>query len=103
VRIACDIAGAATERRFAGVAAPSAVAYSPDGQKLLVASATGRAVTTIQVENGDRSSLACACAPAALIPMGSVFRLNELGTEPLWLLDTASERGLLFVPAPAVN
>jgi len=98
-----DIAGAATVRTFPGIEMPSGVAFSPDGQKLFVASATGRAVTTIQVATGDRSALACDCAPSALIPMGSVFRLNELGSEPLWLLDTASERGLVFVPAPAVN
>jgi len=98
-----DIAGAATERSFDGIETPSAAAFSPDGQKLFVASATGRAVTTIQVATGDRSALACDCAPSALTPMGSVFRLNELGSEPLWLLDTASERGLVFVPAPAVN
>ena len=96
-----DIAGAATERSFAGIAAPSALAFSPDSQKLFVASATGRTVTTIQVATGDRSALACDCAPAALIPMGSVFRLTELGSGPLWLLDTASARGLFFVPAPA--
>ena len=98
-----DIAGAATERSFDGIAAPSALAFSPDSQKLFVASATGRTVTTIQVATGNRSALACDCAPSVLIPMGSVFRLNELGSEPLWLLDTASERGLFFVPAPVVN
>jgi hypothetical protein len=99
-----DIAGGATERSFDGIETPSALAFSPDGQKLFVASATGRAVTTIQVATGDRSALACDCAPSALIPMGSVFRLNELGSDPLWLLDTASsERRLVFVPAPAVN
>jgi hypothetical protein len=98
-----DIAGAATERSFDGVEASSAVAFSPDGQKLFVASATGRAVTTIQVATGDRSALACDCAPALLVPMGPVFRLTELGSEPLWLLDTASERGLVFVPAPAAQ
>lgn len=96
-----DIAGAATERSFPGIEMPSALAFSPDSQKLFVASATGRAVTTIQVATGDRSALACDCAPAALIPMGSLFRLTELSSEPLWLLDTASERGLVFVPAPA--
>ena len=98
-----DIAGAATERSFDGIAAPSALAFSPDSQKVFVASVTGRAVTTIQVATGGRSSVACDCAPAALIPMGSVFRLNELDGGPLWLLDTASERGLVFVPAPALN
>ena len=94
-----DIAGAATERSFAGVAAPSAVAFSPDSQKLFVASATGKAVTTILVATGDSSALACDCAPVALVAMGSVFRLTELGSGPLWLLDTASGRGLIFVPA----
>jgi hypothetical protein len=98
-----EIAGAATERSFPGIAAPSALAFSPGGQQLFVASATGRAVTTIQVATGDRSVLACDCAPSVLIPMGSLFRLNELGAEPLWLLDTASGRGLVFVPAPAAN
>jgi hypothetical protein len=97
-----DIAGAATERRFAGIATPSALAFSADSQKLFVASATGRAVTTIQAATGDRAALACDCAPAALIPMGSVIRLTELGNEPLWLLDTASDR-VVFVPAPVAN
>jgi hypothetical protein len=98
-----DIAGAATERSFAGIAAPSAMAFSSDSQKLVVASATGKAVTTIQVASGDSSALACNCTPSALIPMGAVFRLNELGSGPLWLLDTASDRGLVFVPAPSTN
>jgi hypothetical protein len=96
-----DIAGAATERSFAGIAAPSALAFSPDSQKLLVASATGHAVTAVLVATGDASSLTCDCAPSALVPMGAVFRLNELGSGPLWLLDPSSDRGLVFVPAPA--
>jgi hypothetical protein len=98
-----DIAGAATERSFAGVAAPSALAFSPNGQKLIVASATGRAVTTIQAATGERTALPCDCALSTLTPMGPLFRLNELGAEPLWLLDTASDTGLVFVPAPAGN
>jgi hypothetical protein len=97
-----DIAGAATERTLDGVTTPSAMAFSPDTQKLFVASTTGRAVTAIQVASGDRSALACDCTPANLIPMGSVFRLTELGSEPLWLLDTASDR-VVFVPAPSAN
>ncbi len=98
-----DIAGAATERSFDAIADPIALAFSPGVQTVLVASAIGRAVTTIQVATGDRSALACDCSPSALIRMGSVFRLNELGSEPLWLLDTASDRGLVFVPAPTAN
>jgi hypothetical protein len=98
-----DIAGAATERSFAGIESPSALGFSPDGQKLFVASATGQSVTTIQVATGDRSALSCDCTPSRLVAMGSLFRLNELGSEPLWLLDTASDRGLVFVPAPTGN
>ena len=97
-----DIAGAATERTLDGVTTPSALAFSPDTQKLFVASTTGRAVTAIQVASGDRSALACDCTPSNLIPMGSVFRLTELGSEPLWLLDSASDR-VVFVPAPVAN
>ena len=98
-----DIAGAATERSFAGIVAPSALAFSQDGQKLFVASSAHQSVATVQVATGDRSALPCECDVRALIPMGSLFRLNELGTEPLWLLDTASDRALVFVPAPAAN
>jgi hypothetical protein len=98
-----DVTGSATERSFSTVAGASALAYSPDARRLFVASASGRSVTTLDVATGDRASTACDCAPAALIPMGPVFRLNELGSEPLWLLDTASDRGLLFVPPPAAN
>ena len=98
-----DAAGASTLRSFPGVTSPSAVAFSPDARKLYVASARGRSVLNVDVATGGGTSLACDCAPAALIPMGSVLRLNELSSEPLWLLDTASDRGLIFVPARATN
>ena len=98
-----DIAGAATVRTFPGIEMPSGVAFSPDGQKLFVASMGLPSVTIIQVATGDRTELSCECSPSTLSPMGSLFRLNELGTEPLWLLDTASDRGLVFVPAPTGN
>ena len=95
-----DIAGSATRRTVDSADSPSDLAYSPDARSLLIASASTRSVTTVNLETGDRSSLACDCAPAKLTPMGSVFRLNELGKGPLWLLDT-SGRGLIFVPPPA--
>jgi hypothetical protein len=96
-----DIAGAATVRTFPGIEMPGGLAFSPDGQKLYVASMGLQSVTAIQVATGDRTELPCACSPSTLTPMGSLFRLTELGTGPLWLLDTASGRGLIFVPAPA--
>jgi len=98
-----DIAGAATVRTFPGIEMSSGVAFSPDGQKLFVASMGLPSVTIIQVATGDRTELPCECSPSTLSPMGSLFRLNELGTEPLWLVDSASDRALVFVPAPAGN
>jgi hypothetical protein len=98
-----DIAGAATVRTFPGIEMSSGVAFSPDGQKLFVASMGLPSVTIIQVATGDRTELPCECTPSTLSPMGSLFRLNELGTEPLWLVDSASDRALVFVPAPAGN
>ena len=98
-----DIAGAATVRTFPGIEMPSGVAFSPDGQKLFIAGMGRPAVTILQVATGDRTELPCDCSPSTLAPMGSLFRLNELGTEPLWLLDTASDHALVFVPAPTAN
>ncbi len=98
-----DAAGASTIRSYPVPGSPSAVAFSPDARKLYIASARGRSVLNVDVATGGTTALPCDCAPAALIPMGSMLRLNELSSEPLWLLDTASDRGLLFVPARATN
>jgi hypothetical protein len=99
VTLFTDIAGAATVRTFPGIEMPSGVAFSSDGQKLFVASMGRPSVTIIQVATGERTELPCECTAITLTPMGSLFRLNELGTEPLWLLDPASDRALVFVPA----
>ena len=98
-----DLAGAATVRSFPGIEMPSGLAFSPDGQKLFVTGMGLQSVTTIQVATGDRTELPCDCTPSTLAPMGSLFRLNELGTDPLWLLDTASDHALVFVPARTGN
>jgi len=101
IHIFNDLAGAATRLTIDSPASPTALAFTRDARSLLIASAAGRSVTTLNLATAERSSLACECAPAILTPMGSVFRLNELGKDPLWLLDTASARGLIFVPPPA--
>ena len=98
-----DVAGASTVRSYAGFTSPNAIAFSPDAQRLYVASIRGKSVVTVDVASGNHTSQACDCAPTSLIRMGSVMRLNELSSEPLWLLDTASDRGLMFVPARAAN
>jgi len=91
-----DAAGAATVRHLPGIGAAKGVAFSPDGRRLFVA---GASVVTVDVATGDRSEIACGCRPTGLARMGNAFRLNELGTEPLWLLDASADPKVVFVPA----
>jgi hypothetical protein len=95
-----DASGAATVRRLPGIGAAKGVAFSPDGLRLFVAAAS---VMAVDVATGDRSEIACGCRPAGLVRMGNAFRLNELGTEPLWLLDASADPKVVFVPARLGN
>jgi hypothetical protein len=104
LRLFQDVAGASVERVLSGpdsgMASPVGVAFSPDGQKLFVASAGARAVAAFDVASGGRNMVACDCTPTGLVPMGGLFRLNEIGSQPLWLLDAlTTEPRMIFVPA----
>jgi len=77
----------------------SALAYSADGSQLLLASSAGQSVTSFDLAAGSRNSLACACSPSTLTRIGDWFRLNEVGREPLWMLDAKAGSQLVFVPA----
>lgn len=100
----------------AGVGAPSkvvapadqtlqsaaALAFSNDGQRLLLASPSGQNVITFDLAGGTRGSVACTCKPTALQRVGDRFRLTEFGSDPLWLLDARSATpSVVFVPAAA--
>jgi len=97
-----DLTGANTAQVLAApdstITNSSAVAFSVDGNTLLAASYGGQSVTTFDLTAGTRNSIACSCSPKSLARMGSLFRLNELGSDPLWLLDTSVPR-IVFVPA----
>src|SRR5205807_4942518 len=75
-----DASGAATVRRLPGIGGGKGVAFAPDGRRLFVASTS---VMSVDVATGERSEIACGCRPSGLVRMGSAFRLNELGAEPL--------------------
>jgi len=95
-----DLAGAATPQIISAITAPTAIAFSPDGGRLYVASATAHAVTAFDIQAGAQKTIACDCSPASLLRMGSVYRLNELGRDPLWVLDAeAADPRIVFVPA----
>jgi hypothetical protein len=78
----------------------TAVAFSSDGHSLLVASPAGQTVTALDLADGTWTAIGCACAPTDLAPVGNLFRLNEFGGDPLWLLDTQQDPArIVFVPA----
>ena len=99
-----DAAGAAGMETLSqpdeGLAAAAGLAFSQDKQTLYVASATARSVASFSLSAHSRSTVDCACSPAALIPMGNLFRLNDIDGAPLWLLEGAAGKPrTVFVPA----
>jgi hypothetical protein len=78
----------------------AAVAASPDGRSVFIASRSGR-VTIHDLSNGTSASVTCACEPRTLAPLrgAAVFRLNDAGGGgPLWVLDaTGAEPRISFV------
>ena len=99
-----DLDGARSRQALAapdaGLASPAGMAFSADGGRLFVASAAARSVAVFDLAGGARSAVACDCTPEGLAPMGDLFRLNEPGSAPMWLLDAgAGGPRMVFVPA----
>ena len=87
----------------AGVTGATGVAFSADGKSLYLAGA-GQAVTVFDLAGGTQTPVTCNCTATGLTRMGNVFRLNELGSGPLWLLDpTGSAPRIVFVPASTAS
>ncbi len=82
------------------IAGPAGVAFSADASKVFAADSSTNAVWSFDLQASSRVSISCVCSPATLVRMGNVFRLNELATDPLWLLEPmAAEPRTVFVPA----
>jgi hypothetical protein len=97
-----DVTGAATRQDFPNASAIAAVGFSADGAK--VAMAGQRAVTVLDRTSGSTHETSCDCTIGTMTGMGTMFRLNEPGDGPVWLLDPAdTEPRLVFVPAIAVQ
>jgi len=95
-----DVGGAATAQVLAE-SDPSlnslGLAYSADATKLYLASSQG--IAAFDLPSGTRTAIPCDCSPAGITGMGNVFRLNEAGPSPLWLLDAnAATPRIVFVP-----
>jgi len=106
-----DLAGASVQTILAppddGLASPVGLAFSTDGRKLFLASASAKSLAAFDLQTGDRTAFTCNCAPTGLVSMGRLLRLNELGADPLWLFDYGADTPrIVFVPAlapPAAN
>ena len=100
-----DVGGAATQEAIAAngaVPATVAVAFSADSSKIYLASAVGQGVSAFDLNAGTHSLIPCNCTPVGISGMGNLFRLNEAGSAPLWLLDTtATGPRIVFVPVKA--
>lgn len=84
-----------------GIANPVAVESSYDKRFVVAANANSGTVVILDQTGGPPVSVPCFCAPTALARLtgNAVFRLNELSTGPLWLLDAdAPLPRILFVP-----
>jgi WD40 repeat protein len=80
----------------------SALAFSSDEKSIYVATSSTQTITRFDLTANTSSSLPCSCSPTSLARMGNVFRLTDLGTDPLWLLDQPeSNARVVFVPALA--
>lgn len=78
----------------------TALAFSADGQRVLLSSLTGQSVSAFNLADASRNTIACSCSPTALARMGSFYRLNDGRGEPLWLLDDQPGAGrIVFVPS----
>lgn len=96
-----DTGGASTLQPV-GDSAHGAVgaAFSADAGTVYIASSEG--VAAFDLAAGTRTLIHCNCTPESLTGMGNVYRLNEAGPAPLWLLDpNAATPRIVFVPVKA--
>ena len=86
-----------------GIANVVGAAASGDGAQVFIAMRSGQ-VAVRNLAAGTQTLLACSCEPAGMWRLRgkAVFRLNELGAGPVWLVDggTAEPR-ILFVAMSA--
>jgi len=103
VSMVSDASGAGTPQvvwQDASVASLAGLAFSTDGRLLFLASGADPAVTIFDLAPATHTGVSCNCAATRLERMGNAYRLNELGSGPLWLLDAAAnEPRIVFVPA----
>jgi hypothetical protein len=84
-----------------GVSSPAGAVLSADGKQLWVANGN-RTLLGVDITTRSSVSLTCGFDLTTILPTtdGAVFRLNDLDSGPLWMLDTTpgADPHLVFVP-----
>ena len=89
--------------RDSRISQPVAIQFSPDGERIYVATGQGT-VAEFGIRSGGATFVSCGCKPSGLFPLRSaaLIRLNEFSGGPLMLLDTSNAAPRTwFVPAVA--
>lgn len=80
--------------------AVKAISSSSDGKRALIADADSAVVIEVVLESGERRQADCPCTLSAVSRISQgIFRLNEISSSPLWLVEVL-DTGLrtIFVP-----
>jgi hypothetical protein len=86
-----------------GLANVVGAAASGDGTRVFIGMQSGQVVVR-DLAASTQTVLSCSCQPAGMWRLRgkAVFRLNELGAGPLWVVDgDAAAPRILFVAMPA--
>ncbi len=105
VALVHGVSGSATVQGLSatGVNQPSAISISRDGRWGVVANGGEQSVVYLDLQNGGAPvKMACACQPTTVNALsgGKAFRLNEVSSGPVWMVDlSGTSPRMLFVPA----
>jgi len=82
-----------------GIAGPVALGFGADGKRAVITNSGNSTVAIVDLQTGSKWSVPCSCRPTRLerLTVPGFFRINELSEQPLFLVDTVSQR-VLFVP-----
>jgi hypothetical protein len=86
-----------------GITDTVGLAASTDGATVFIAMRSGQ-VAIRNVSSGEQTLISCSCQPSGLSRLrgNAVFRLNDVGDGPVWILDASGEQPrILFVAAAA--
>lgn len=80
---------------------PVLAQISTDATRMFTATSDGE-ILVLSRAGDEIARLTCQCRPTGFqrLGIGSVYRINDVGNEPVWLLDIRTEPRFWFVPRP---